>query len=355
MKKWFVAAVLLAGLGCAGNGGDPEVVENTDGEVRAGGYSAIPLFTGLAVPSNIRFAPDGRLFYTELNTGNVRVIQNGQVLPTPFASLPTSQEGEQGVLGLALDPAYTTNKFVYVCYTDLNLLKNRVVRFTDVANVGTNMRVIVDNLPITQNHNGGRIAFGPDKRLYVTTGDNRNSSNSQNTASISGKILRYTALGAPAPGNPIDGNPMWALGLRNPFGLAFRPGTSIPYASENGPSCDDEINRIVKGGNYGWRPSQPCGDTDPAYRKPLKRYTPCIAPTGVTFSSSDFYAIRGSFLMCSLNDAALRLYSLADNGSILSQKVILSGLDGGLLDVTEAPDGQIYLCGFSTIFRLVKE
>ncbi len=129
----------------------------------------------------------------------------------------------------------------------------------------------------------------------------------------------------------------------------------MPYVSENGPACDDEVNRIVKGGNYGWRASQPCGDTDPNFRRPLKRYTPCIAPTGVTFSSTDLYGIRGSLLMCGLNDASVRLYTIADNGSISAQKVILSGLDGGLLDVTEAPDGTIYLCGFSTIFKLVKE
>jgi glucose/arabinose dehydrogenase len=346
---------LLVLLGASGCGGGASESGGPDGfETRAGGFLAEPIYTHLAVPSALRFTPDGRLFYTELNSGRIRIIQDGALLPTPFAQVPTVADGEQGCLGLAVDPNFESNHYIYVCYTDSNLVKNRVVRFTDSGNIGTNQTTIVDNLPVAITHNGGRIAIGPDNRLYVTIGDNRNANNAQNTAVLPGKVLRFTLAGLPAPGNPISGSPVWAFGLRNPFGLAFRPGTSAPYVSENGPSCDDEINRIVKLGNYGWRASQPCGDTDPNYRRPIKRFNPTIAPTGITFSSTDLYGINGSLLMCSLNDGALRLFGIASTGGIASTKVLFKDLDSGLLDVTEAPDGTIYFCGFSTIYRLKK-
>jgi glucose/arabinose dehydrogenase len=333
-------------VGCGGGGS-----HGHENPPPGGSFTATPVFEGVNFPSALRFAPDGRLFFTELNTGQVRVAQGTQILAAPFATLPVATNGEQGALGLALDPQFGTNGFVYVCYTDVNQNCNRMVRFTDSGNVGGAMTVIVDDLPINTNHNGGRIGFGPDGKLYITIGDNQNPGNSQNPSVLPGKLLRFNPDGSIPADNPVPGSPMYALGLRNPFGLAFQPGTGSPFLSENGPGCDDELNRITAGGNYGWRPDQPCNDQEPGFTLPLARFNPTIAPTGTTFSTSDNYGFNGSLLMTSFNDGALRLFTLS-GGAVASQQTLLTGIDGGLLDVTQAPDGSIYFCGTDTIYRL---
>ena len=229
------------------------------------------------------FAPDGRLFFNELDTGNVRVIENGVLLSQPFANLPVAIAGERGLIGLAFDPQFTSNGFVYVLYSDISGVQ-RVAQFNDFNSVGMNRLFIVDDLPSTSNHNGGNIGFGQNGQLYITLGDSTDPANSQNENSLAGKILRYNSDGSIPSDNPFGvGNPAFNLGLRNSFDFAFHLQTGTIYASENGPNCDDELNRIIAGGNYGWRPDQPCGDTDPTFIAPLMRFNPVIAPTGVTF------------------------------------------------------------------------
>jgi glucose/arabinose dehydrogenase len=311
-------------------------------------------------PVTLAFAPDGRLFYTELATGNVRIVQGGQLLVQPFVNVPVNATGERGLLGLAFDPAFTTNGFVYIYHTHPNPLRHRVVRFTDVANQGTGETVIVDNIPdnpATSNHNGGRIGFGRDGLLYVTVGDDGDPANSQNTTVINGKLLRYDRTGAPATGNPIAGNPMYAFGLRNPFGLTFHPQTGTPYVSENGPNCDDEVNRIVANGNYGWRPSYPCGDTSAQFIAPIARFTPTIAPTGMVFYTGNvFPEWRNHLFMASFNDAALRRFRLdeSQSGVVDEQQTITSGMATAYLDVTVGPDGNLYVATDGSILRIVR-
>lgn len=337
------AALLLILLGCAGvggGGGAPFTVET--------------LVPGANFPTQIRFAPDGRIFYTELTTGRIRIIENGVLLATAFATVPVATSGEQGLLGLAFDPDFGSNGFVYVYHTNPSPLKNRVIRFTAVGNLGTNLTVIVDNIPVNNSHNGGRVGFGADNKLYVTVGDSGDPANSQGDSSLAGKLLRYNADGSIPADNPIAGNPLFAKGLRNSFGLAFHPVSGRPYVSENGPTCDDELNRIVAGGNYGWRPLQPCGDTDGSFILPIRRFNPTIAPTGAAFyTGSAFPQFVGNLLVCFFNDGTLRRFEIDDaGGGLVLAEITLFTRASGLLDVAVGPDGFLYVAASDAIYRL---
>ncbi|MGB2939533.1 MAG: PQQ-dependent sugar dehydrogenase, partial [Candidatus Dormiibacterota bacterium] len=183
------------------------------------------------------FAPDGRLFWTE-RAGTVKVWQNGAA--KTFASVPTSTSGERGLLGLALTPNFAQDHYVYVFYSRSdNTTLQRVVRWTDCAGNATSPTTIVDNLPAgpTPNHKGGRIAFSPDGHLFVTIGDNAadNRMVAQDPSDLRGKVLKYNAGGAPAG---INGTPVYTLGLRNPFGIAFAPDGRMGITN-NGPSGDN--------------------------------------------------------------------------------------------------------------------
>ncbi|MBC8063810.1 MAG: PQQ-dependent sugar dehydrogenase, partial [Chlorobia bacterium] len=288
-------ALLMAALSisCGGGGG---------GGGSTGTLAAQVVVGNLSVPTALRFTPDGDIIFTEKATGNVRKVVNGTVLPNPIFSVSVESDGERGLLGLAIDPNYQANNFVYVFYTKASGTENEVVRFTDNGS-GPNPTVIVPGLPASANHNGGRLEFGPDGKLYVTLGDVQNASNSQSDSTPAGKVLRYNANGSIPGDNPIPGNPLFSKGHRNCFGLAIDQVSGRVFVSENGPDCDDEVNRLVAGGNFGWRPGQPCGDNDPGFLDPLVRFSSVNAPTGMVVGTSAF---GNSLLMASFNDRKLR-------------------------------------------------
>jgi len=217
-------------------------------------YTAADTATALA------WAPDKRLFYAE-RSGTIRTF-DGTTRRT-FATVSTSTDGERGLLGLALSPTFDKDHFVYAFYSRADdLTRQRVVRWLDRGGTGANVTTIVENLPAGPDccHKGGRIAFGPDGKLYVTLGENHMAAEAQNTSSVRGKILRYNADGTVPGDNPFgSGNPVWAIGLRNPFGLAFSSDGTL-MVTDNGPSGDagtpgsgwDEVDRVVRGGNYQW-------------------------------------------------------------------------------------------------------
>ncbi len=313
-------------------------------------------------PVTIAFAPDGRLFYNELTTGNIRVVSNGQLLAQPFATLPVSTSGEQGLIGLALDPSFSQNRFVYIYYTDRNALVGRVVRFTDQNNSGIDQRTVIDNLPFAQIHNGGNIGFDRDGRFYLTVGENGVPANSQSLTNPLGKILRYTigANGVATPAGTVLGDPsspIFALGLRNSFDFTFHPTAGTMYASENGPACDDEVNRIVSQGNYGWGPNYVCGVPAQGSIPPLVRFTPTIAPTGIMFyTGSLFTQWSGHLFLVAFNDGQIRRY-VADEGQntrITDSETIFTDSSGSLLDIVTGPDGNIYFSTQISIRRIVR-
>src|SRR6184192_1502937 len=213
-------------------------------------------------PTAMAFAPDGRLFVCQQG-GQLRVIKNGLLLSAPFVSLTVDSSGERGLLGIAFDPNFATNHYLYVYYTvATSPIHNRVSRFTaagDIAAPGSHVVILeLNNLSSATNHNGGAIHFGPDGKLYIGVGENANGANSQTLSNLLGKVLRINADGSIPTGNPFynsatgNNRAIWALGLRNPFTFAFQPGTGRMFINDVGESTYEEINDGIAGSNYGW-------------------------------------------------------------------------------------------------------
>ena len=245
------------------------------------GFSETLIASGLRQPTAMTFAPDGRLFVCEQG-GTLRVIKNGVLLPTPFVSLTVSSVGERGLLGVAFDPQFASNRFVYVYYTATTPnVHNRVSRFIaagDVAQAGSET-ILMDLEPLgATNHNGGAIHFGTDGKLYIAVGENAVGANSQTLANRLGKILRINADGSIPTDNPFYNQAIgvnrsiWALGLRNPFTFAVQPLSGEMHINDVGQNTWEEINLGVAGANYGW-PATEGPTSNPAYRSPLLAYT----------------------------------------------------------------------------------
>jgi glucose/arabinose dehydrogenase len=328
----LIASLALVISSCGGGGGGGGGTQTLIAQV---------VTSNAVFPTALRFLPNGDILFTEKNTGNVRKIVAGNVLPTPVFHVDVSTGGERGLLGLAIDPNYNANGFVYIFYSKSSGTENEVLRFTDVANVGSSPTVIVPSLPASANHDGGRIEFGPDGKLYVSLGDVQDPANAQSNSSPAGKILRYNSDGTIPGDNPIPGNPLYTKGHRNCFGIAI-DSSGVVFVSENGPGCDDEVNRLVPGGNYGWRPSQPCGDTDPSYIQPLLRISNVVAPTGIAIGQG---AYQESLLMASFNDSALTQIRLSafPGGTVTGTSVLYTSPNQRILDVTMGPDGNPYV------------
>lgn len=309
-------------------------------------------------PVALAAAPDGRLFFAELLTGRIRVWQEGRGSPGLFAQLEdVSTHGESGLLGLALHPDFAQNPFVYAMYvvenpeTGLPLMQ-RVVRFRDVNRRGEDYTVVLDNLPATRSatHNGGRLAFGPDGKLYVTIGDLDIAEFAQDTENLAGSILRYNPDGSVPADNPLAGSPIYAYGLRNNFGLAFQPGTGSLYATENGPGGYDEVNKIEAGRNYGWPDhlgvANADGYVDPIAVFGLWQESPTYGPTGAAFPQER----PDLFLFCAYHNPALHALQLRPpDYTTVERQLVLS--KNCILDVTAGYDGWLYYSSFSAIYR----
>jgi glucose/arabinose dehydrogenase len=196
-----------------------------------------------AFPTALAFAPDGRLFWAE-RSGTVRVFQNGVGRVFATVSTVTTEPGggysERGLLGLAVSPTFAQDRSVYAFYSNADRAHQTVVRWTDCGGTGTAATSLI-TLPAGGDccHKGGRLAFGPDGKLYVTLGDEHGPAAAQNTSDVRGKVLRYNPDGSVPPDNPFGpGNPVWAYGFRNPFGIAFSAGGQLAVTN-NGPTGDE--------------------------------------------------------------------------------------------------------------------
>lgn len=291
------------------------------------------LIENLDTPWAIDFLPDGKMIFTE-RSGRVSIYDFDEKEKTIIAEIPITEISESGLLGIAVDPDFEKNNYIYLYYTyqQDNSVWNRISRFIFDNNKLKDEKILLDKIPAARFHDGGRIKFGPDGKLYITTGDATNPSTAQDINSIAGKILRMNKDGTIPEDNPF-GNYVYSYGHRNPQGIAWHPIMKIMFASEHGPTRNDELNIIIEGQNYGW-PTE-C-DEPSDYINPVRCYTEfTLAPAGIAFYKNDLYiaALRGTQLRKIVFDEDYR--------KIIEEEELFSDL-GRIRDVVEH-NGYLYI------------
>jgi glucose/arabinose dehydrogenase len=362
------ALVLIASTGTAAAAAPPHHVP----EARAGrdSFKAVDVVTGLDQPVAFTFAPSGNIFFGEKATGQINVFNPRGGGIHRFTTIPhVVSAGEQGLLGIALDPDYPEQPFVFA-YATRNAgggERDQILRMRNVDGHAENTTVIFSSKTVSgQYHDGGRILFGPDGFLYAVQGEAHDSSNAQDKSNSAGKILRMTRSGAAAPGNPGFADKLiWSYGHRNSFGMAFDPETNRLWETENGPECTDEINLDVEGGNFGWGPNENCSDPKPAGTNnsgPTPRHLPkafyasTIAPTGIVFCHGCGLGsgTNGRFLFGDCNTGRIHRVALtANRQDIASQSVVLA-TGNCVYSMERGPGGRIFFSHPGGISRLVR-
>jgi len=332
------------------------------------GFAETQVASGISKPTAMDFAPDGRLFVC-LQGGQLRVIKGGTLLTTPFLTVNVDSSGERGLLGVAFDPIFPVNNFVYIYYTVTSLpAHNRVSRFTANGDVALpNSEVVLldlDDLSAATTHNGGAIHFGPDGKLYVGVGENGNSSNSQTLGNLLGKVLRINADGSIPQDNPFYNTAtginrgIWSLGLRNPFTFAFQPGTGFLFINDVGEETWEEINEGVAGSNYGW-PVTEGPTSDPRFRGPMFAYRHGSGgTTGCAIAGGSFYnptAIQfpasyvGKYFFADLCNGWIRILDPSNSTAANFATGVLNPVD-----LKVAADGSLYYLsrGSAAVFKI---
>lgn len=298
--------------------------------------------TGLQVPWGLAFLPDGTALVTLRDQGEVLHVMPRSQGPTPVSvgHVPGVEPGgEGGLLGIAVSPTFTSDRAVFVYLTSRD--DNRVIRMTFDGSTLRPGPVIVKGITKAGIHNGGRLTFGPDGYLYISTGDAGKRDPAQDKTSLSGKILRVTTDGAPAPGNPFPESRVWSLGHRNVEGMAWDKA-GIMYASELGHDAWDELNRIEAGRNYGWPIvegiAHRAGFVDPLIQWP----TDDASPSGIAVGTD------GAIYMAALRGESLWRIPLDGKGRAGKPQRLLQGKYGRLRTVVTAPDGRLWLVTSNT-------
>ena len=300
----------------------------------------------LNVPWALSFAPDGRLFFTE-RSGVIQVISQGVLQEPAYKQIEVSRKGEAGLLGIAIDPNFKTNQYLYVYHSYRNSngkLLNKVIRLTDHQITATDPVIIIDQIPGSSIHNGGRIKFGPDQKLYISTGDAGSKSLSQDLNSLAGKILRINNDGTIPKDNPFENSPIYSFGHRNPQGLAWHPKTNQLFATEHGPIGHDEVNLIKPGSNYGWPEIHALQN-----KSEHKAMTPVLESGIHTWAPSDSLpeTWRDQLLFGTLRSKRIiRItFEPPNNERVQHWDDIYPQRFGRIRDIIQGPDGYMY---FST-------
>lgn len=313
--------------------------------------------SGLEIPWDMAFTSEDRMLVTE-RPGRLRVIENGVLQEEPLHVFENvSSTGEEGLMSIALDPDYRKNHWIYLswAYQTGDGMKVEVSRFEDLGNHIEKKLTVLRDLPAARYHAGCRIRFGPDGKLYITVGDALNKENAQDLKSLAGKILRANKDGSLPRDNPFEGSYIWSYGHRNPQGIDWHPETGQLYETEHGPSIfdgpagGDEVNKIVKGGNYGW-PVVSHDRNQEGMIAPLIQFTPAEPPGSLLiYSGKAFPQFKNNLFFGSLGGEGLMRIVLGENGTdILSADKMEEVNFGRIRTVIEAADGSIY---FSTSNR----
>lgn len=352
---FFIIYVFSLSMACSQTvGKKPQAVQ--DVFLPAGNNVDVEVWVqNLEIPWSLVFLPDGRALVSE-RAGIIRTIRDGKLLEKPYAKIEVEHIGEGGLMGLALHPLFPAKPYVYVMHTyrkgaDLG---NRIIRLRDNGKEGVFDKVIISDIPGGRNHNGGRIAFGPDGMLYITTGETFHAELAQDLNSLGGKILRLTPESEIPADNPFKGSPVYSYGHRNPQGIAWQPVSGKLFESEHGPSGEfahfahDEINIIIKGGNYGW-PEVIGAPGKKPYIDPLIVWKETTPPSGITFYRGDLLKhLKGDLFVATLrSEALIRIQFKPDGDNI--QKIerwfatdFSNGRYGRIRDIVEGPDGALY-------------
>lgn len=359
IQSSLMAAAIL-GVGALGYFSLPLTKPSLAAEPNASSasYAPSPLFKAEVMASNLRapwaikFLPDGRVMFTE-REGRVRVIENRRLRSEPALTVPDIKSwSKMGLLGLVPDPNFAANHFIYTAEAhgvndkqDGNWV--RVVRYREEANKLLEPKVLIDNIPAFHNHAGGRLLFGPDGKLYITTGDADLPLNTQRLDVLHGKILRINSDGTIPADNPFvnkpDANPaIWSFGHRNSQGICFQPGTGDLYETEHGPDGGDEINLVKKGANYGW-PFVTHDRTATGVENPLRQFTPSIGPGDCVFYDGDLFpALKGELLVAAMRGESI-LRAHLDGQRVASVERLMFKQFGRIREVAVAPDGAIWI------------
>ncbi len=341
--------VVLAGLAWLAYTSLPvsPIQEPPGSEVTSGSAPGVTVDTvasNLNAPWAIDITPSGDIFFTE-RPGNVRVIQDGELRQEPVLELPQA-ESEGGTLGLALDPDFAANQYIYVYYTTTEQT-NRVSRFRFNGDALVEEEVLVDNIPGAAFHNGGRIEFGPNGMLYAGTGDARTPSSAQDKDSLAGKILRIATNGSTPVDNPDPNSYVYSYGHRNVQGLTWDSDGEL-YATEHGPQANDEINLIEADTNYGWPEVEGNFDTTNG-RPPVDNYRNPVqssgnvtwAPSGATFYTAESLPTvwHDTFLFGGLRSQSLWRYDPESD----QLENLFEDAYGRLRTIQQGPGGNLYM------------
>ncbi len=323
--------------------------------------------TGLDHPATFVFDKTGAIYYGERLTGEIRRIDPKTGKNTSVFTVPDvigSLTNEQGLVGLTVPPTFPQQPWLYAYATRKvgGVAEDQILQIKMNGIKGAGMQLVLNVQKAGIRHNGGRLLFGPDGMLYVVIGETEQSQLAQDLSVNSGKVLRMTSTGGVPKDNPFKGSLVYSFGHRNSFGLAFDPKTGNLWETENGPECNDELNRIIPGRNYGWGPSENCTgtapqDTNNSGQRPVLPqlwYAQTIGPTGIAFCNDCHLgsAREGDIFFGAFNTGDIHEVSLNPSRTTAIRDSTPFNHGNLVLSIEPGPDGSLYFSDGVGIFKL---